>query len=250
VEITGTEEKEEKINLCYNYRNCHLKILLLIMIEREKVLTRRDFLKYAFMTLVVGCSSRNQPSSPELTPGESAKENLPESLPETEECLSLSFQNLSKNYQLVGIRDDSLEEALAETNLDPNYLLYFVFEDASEPETNKPTLKTILYVYDSPTNESAILGLELGQTLPLEGLDENERISFVATTAFRIHLHLIDFFQPYLEDGEVSREEEEILYQSFPEERISEIGEEILREIKEDESKLIFIFAPIGEMPV
>lgn len=232
------------------------------MVEKEKGLTRREFLWKGGIALslwLTGCQAETITLYPPETtlPTETIppKETIPYqeskqpekilSLAEVSQLYPLEIENKS-SYWIEGINRAPLEEAMKEVEIDSNQILSITLEDEIGESTGKPTIKAILHIYNIDEEglrklSSVSVGL-VYKTLE-EGLREEERLSYDLTVAFRMLLGVVSYLRPYIKDDKLTENERVEIEQEL-EKEVEKIKIEIAWELAGDRSKLIFIFAP------
>lgn len=231
------------------------------MVEREKGLTRREFLfkgGIALSLCLTGCQAETITLyPPKATPIPSEimppKETIPYQEPEQPEILSLAevsqlypleIENKS-SYWIAGVNRAPLEEAMKEVKIDSNQILSITLEDEIGEATRRPTIEATLRIYniEEGSRELSPASTRLVYESFEEGLTEKERLSFELTVAFKMLLGLVSYLHPYIEDDKLTEDERFKINQELGKE-LEKIKIEIVSELSKDRSKLIFIFVP------
>lgn len=221
------------------------------MVERLKGFTRREILEKSGAALflwLAGCRPKATQPIPTETAHRQELERKEELLSghEIQKLFPLIVGNVS-SYELEGLRRAPFEEAVKDVKVNPNQLLYILLEDDIGETTGKPVIKTTLQIFtpeEDGFGRPLPLRIELVHDLLMEGITEEERLSFSVTVSFRVLLAYASYLQPYIEDGELTEDEVLKIEQELPRETKEKIKTGIMEEVLNDEDKLIFIFAP------
>jgi len=235
------------------------------MVEREKGFTRREFLFKGGIVLslwLAGCRAETitlyppeaTPFPPEtIPPKEIIPYQEPEqpgeilSLAEVSQLYPLEIENKS-SYLIEGINRAPLEEVMREVKIDSNQILNLTLEDKIGESTGKPTIKAIIHFYsinEEGFREDSSLFVEANYEVLEERLTEEERLSYDMTVALRMLLGVVSYLHPYIKDNELSEDEHVKINKELKKET-EKIRMEVVSDIGNDRSKLIFIIAFSG----